>query len=151
MVQVNYPVLSKNELDLIKKELEERHRNVQWGLNGILDFDSLVQNQRGSILVTQIYLHEINNFRNVRQDVDYMVFFNKGTYPITGTILLSGALCERTGLPYIIAHISRQSQAVERVKWGRLCNVNGDLDGEGILLTDYINEDKSIKSVSEEV
>jgi len=34
---------------------------------------------------------------------------------------------------------------------GRLRNTNGDLDGEGIILTDCINEDKSIKSVSEEV
>ena len=151
MVHVNYPVLNKTEYDSIKKELEERNRHIQFGLNGILDFDSLVQNQRGVILVTQIYLHEINNFRNSRQDVNYLVFFNRGTYPITGASLLAGSLCEKTGLPYAIAHINRQSQTIERTKWGRLCNNTGDLDGEGILLADYINEDKSIKSVSEEV
>ena len=104
MVHINYPVLNKTESDSIKKELEERHRHVQWGSNGILDFDLLIQNQRGVMLVEQLYLHEINRFRNSRQDVSYMVFFNKGTYPITG-----------------------------------------------IILTDCINEDKSIKSVSEEV
>ena len=89
MVHINYPVLNKTESDSIKKELEERHRHVQWGSNGILDFDLLIQNQRGVMLVEQLYLHEINRFRNSRQDVNYLVFLNKGTYPITGAIMLS--------------------------------------------------------------
>ena len=151
MVHITYPVLNQIDLDKLKQELEERHQRVQWGVNNIWDFDSLVQDQNGSELVRKIYFHEINRFRNSQQDINYMIFFNKGSSPETGAIMLSGALCEKTGLQYAIAYLNRQSQTIERVKWGRLCNASGDIDGDGILLTDHITEDKSIKSTSEEV
>ena len=151
MVNINYPTLDSNTLDSIKQQLKEKHQRLQYGTNNNWDFDSLVQNQNGARLVGQICLHEINNFRNSQQDISYLIFFNRGTSPVTGAIMLSSALCEKTGLQYAIAYLNRQSQTIERVKWGRLCNASGDLDGDGILLTDNITEEKSIKSASEAV
>lgn len=151
MVHITYPVLNQIDLDKLKQELEERHQRVQWGVNNIWDFDSLVQDQNGSELVRKIYFHEINRFRNSQQDINYMIFFNRGTSPETGAIMLSSSLCERTGLQYAITFLNRQSLTVDRVKWGRLGGSTRYLDGGGILLTERLSDSKPIISASEKV